>query len=77
MTLIDGENGHTYTITGYTFSNFQTRAKLLALGLTRGSRVKIVRTAPLGDPVVIEIRGYELSLRKEELRIVNVRPCKD
>ena len=40
--------------------------RLLAMGLTRGSVVKVIKVAPLGDPVKIEVRGYDLSLRKAE-----------
>lgn len=36
------------------------------MGLTMRTRVKVVKLAPLGDPIEIEIRGYQLSLRKDE-----------
>jgi ferrous iron transport protein A len=42
------------------------KMKLLALGLTRGTEVLKIKTAPLGDPMEIELRGYRLSLRKDE-----------
>lgn len=39
--------------------------------MTPGTMVKVIKVAPLGDPIEVNIRGYELSLRKEEaLRIV-------
>jgi ferrous iron transport protein A len=44
--------------------------KLLALGLTRGVEVLKIKTAPLGDPMEIELRGYRLSLRKDEADVV-------
>ena len=40
--------------------------RLLEMGLTRGTVVEFVRTAPLGDPIEIVVRGYRLSLRKDE-----------
>jgi len=40
--------------------------KLLSLGLTKGTEVLTVKTAPFGDPMEIELRGYRLSLRKAE-----------
>ncbi len=41
------------------------------MGVTPGTVVKVVKVAPLGDPIEVNIRGYELSLRKEEaLKIV-------
>jgi ferrous iron transport protein A len=42
------------------------KMKLLSLGLTKGTEVSEVKTAPLGDPMEIELRGYRLSLRKTE-----------
>lgn len=42
------------------------RKKLLAMGLTPGAEFCVTRFAPMGDPVEIRIRGYALSLRKEE-----------
>jgi ferrous iron transport protein A len=39
---------------------------LLAMGLTRGTEFKITRFAPLGDPIEIKLRGFSLTLRKEE-----------
>lgn len=40
--------------------------RLLDMGLVSGSAVEVERVAPLGDPIEIKIRGYHLSLRKEE-----------
>ena len=48
------------------------RAKLLALGLTRGTRIRLVNVAPLGDPVELEVRGFSLSLRKDEAAVLDV-----
>lgn len=49
------------------------RRRLFDMGITKGVKVKIQKIAPLGDPVSFQIRGYELSLRKEELQKINVR----
>lgn len=49
---------------GHTDVNY--RRRLLALGLTQGTEIKVVRVAPFGCPVQIEVRGTSLSLRKEE-----------
>ncbi len=46
--------------------------RLQEMGLTTGVVVKIVRVAPLGDPLEVEVRGYRLSLRKEEAAVVEV-----
>ena len=43
------------------------------LGLIKGTSFKVVKVAPLGDPVEINVRGYELSIRKEEAAVVEVQ----
>lgn len=48
------------------------RHKLLAMGLTPGVLIKVVRIAPLGDPIQILLRGYTLSLRKKECQQIEV-----
>ena len=42
------------------------------MGITRGVEIHVRKVAPLGDPVQITVRGYELSIRKEEAAIVEV-----
>ena len=51
------------------------RGRLLEMGLLVGTPVQLVRFAPLGDPVEIKIRGYNLSLRKHEAEQIFVRPA--
>ena len=48
------------------------RRHLMDLGLIKGTQFKVVKEAPLGDPIEITVRGYELSIRKEEAAIVEV-----
>ena len=48
--------------------------RLLEMGLTPGIEVVVIGTAPLGDPLEIELRGYRLSLRKNEAARVDVEP---
>lgn len=43
------------------------KRRILDMGLTKGTEVVIIKIAPLGDPVQILVRGYSLSIRKEEL----------
>ena len=50
----------------------EQRARLLEMGLTPGATVQFIRSAPLGDPIEIEVRGYRLSLRKQEAGGVRV-----
>ncbi|MBC5995922.1 ferrous iron transport protein A [Romboutsia ilealis] len=42
------------------------RRRLMDMGVTPGVKVEVIKVAPLGDPIEINIRGYELSLRKDE-----------
>lgn len=42
------------------------RRRLMDMGVTPGVEIKVIKMAPLGDPIEVTIRGYELSLRKEE-----------
>lgn len=44
------------------------RRRLLDMGLTPGTLVKLQRTAPMGDPLVLRLRGYELALRAQDAR---------
>ena len=42
------------------------KKRLLAMGLTPGTQFKIIKVAPMGDPIELKVRGYRLSLRKTE-----------
>lgn len=48
------------------------RRRLMDMGVTRGSEILVRRVAPLGDPIEVTIRGYELSFRKEEAQHIMV-----
>jgi ferrous iron transport protein A len=49
--------------------------RLREMGLLTGTRVTMIRTAPLGDPLEIKVRGYHLTLRKTEADHVLVEPA--
>lgn len=53
-------------VVGYDQVRRGYKGRLLSMGLTPGTKFKIVRIAPLGDPVEIKLRGFHLSLRKQE-----------
>ncbi|MGN0989220.1 MAG: ferrous iron transport protein A [Eubacteriales bacterium] len=55
-----------------TVKDGELRLRLLDMGLTPRTSVKIIKTAPLGDPVQIRLRGYELTLQKHDLKSVEV-----
>ena len=50
-----------------------SRARLMEMGLLNGTAVELVRFAPMGDPVEIKVRGYNLTLRKHEAEQILVR----
>lgn len=68
--LTVGEKGIVLNIAS---ASQQIRQRLLEMGLTKGTKVEIVRYAPMGDPIEIAIRGYRLSLRKLEAESVFVQ----
>ncbi|MDA3731027.1 FeoA family protein [Niameybacter massiliensis] len=49
------------------------RRRLMDMGVTPGVAIKIIKVAPLGDPIEVNIRGYELSIRKEEARQIEIQ----
>jgi ferrous iron transport protein A len=49
------------------------KARLMEMGMLVGTPVELVRFAPLGDPIEIKVRGYNLSLRKHEAELILVR----
>jgi ferrous iron transport protein A len=50
-----------------------SRSRLMEMGLLVGTKVELVRFAPMGDPVEIKVRGYNLTLRKHEAEQILVR----
>jgi len=68
--LNPGESGIISRIEG----RGEERRKLLDMGLVRGTRITVVRRAPLGDPIELLVKGYNLSLRLDEAEGVYVKP---
>ncbi len=50
----------------------RVRRRLFDMGVTPGADVTLVKVAPLGDPIEVTIRGYQLSLRKSEAEVVTM-----
>lgn len=48
------------------------KRRIMDMGLTKGTEVYVRKVAPLGDPVEVHVRGYELSLRKADAEMVEV-----
>ncbi len=66
------KTGDKAVVAGFFKGNTAYRKKLLAMGVTPGTPFEIVRIAPFGDPVEILIRGYLVSLRREEASLIAV-----
>ncbi|MDY2728494.1 MAG: FeoA family protein, partial [Clostridium sp.] len=48
------------------------RKHILDMGLTPGTEIKLVKVAPMGDPLEIRVRGYELTLRKDDAKCITL-----
>lgn len=68
-TLEIGESGIITAIGG----QGMLRRRLLDMGLTPGTKVKIMKRAPLGDPVELFLRGYDLSIRRKEAAQISIK----
>ena len=49
-----------------------TKRRIMDMGVTRGTEIKVRKLAPLGDPLELTVRGYELSLRKADAEMIEV-----
>ena len=49
------------------------RLRLLDMGLIPGTKVKVIKIAPLGDPIEITLRGYELTIRREHAKEIIIK----
>ena len=72
MTLGDAKVGSTVVVTKIEGDSAYKR-RIMDMGITKGSEVYISKVAPLGDPVEITVRGYELSVRKNDAQCVQVK----
>ena len=72
MTLGDAKVGSTDVVTKIEGDSAYKR-RIMDMGITKGSELYIRKVAPLGDPVEITVRGYELSVRKDDAQCVQVK----
>lgn len=71
MTLSDIKPGATCTVVKLRDEG-ATRRRIMDMGITKGVEVYIRKVAPLGDPIEVTVRGYELSLRKADAEMIEV-----
>ena len=72
MTIDDlkiGQQGTIATVGG----EGALRLRFLDMGLIPGTQVRLQKVAPMGDPIQIQVRGYELSIRREDARRITLR----
>ena len=72
MTLGDAKVGSTVVVTKIEGDSAYKR-RIMDMGITKGSELYIRKVAPLGDPVEITVRGYELSVIKNHAQCVQVK----
>ena len=72
MTLNEVEKGKTVTVARL-LGEGTVKRRIMDMGLTKGVEVTVRKVAPLGDPIELTVRGYELSIRKDEAAKVEVR----
>lgn len=73
-TLNDVKAGEEVTIKAYNDNgDVELRRHLLGMGFVKGSKIKMEKVAPLGDPIEFKIKGYSVCLRKEEAKNIEVQ----
>ena len=72
MTLGDAKVGSTVVVTKIEGDSAYKR-RIMDMGITKGTQVYVRKVAPLGDPVEVTVRGYELSVRKDDAQCVQVK----
>ena len=70
LSLRNLNTGDSGRIVGFEKSAKAYRKRLLAMGLTPGTEFTVIRYAPMGDPIEIKLRGFSLTLRKNEASIL-------
>lgn len=71
MTLKEVKPGNSVTIRRLNSTGL-VKKKLMDMGLTKNTEVYIRKVAPLGDPIELTVRGYELSIRKADAALIDV-----
>jgi len=72
MTLKDAKIGQTVTVQRLNGTGAIKR-RIMDMGITKGVTIYVKKFAPLGDPIEITVRGYELSIRKEDADMIEIK----
>ncbi len=76
MTLCEVPCGETVTVIRL-HGDGALRRRILDMGLTKGTLVFVRKAAPFGDPIELTVRGYELSIRKQDAEMVEIKKTDD
>ena len=71
QTLREAKVGQTVTVVRLHGAGAVKR-RIMDMGITRGTQVHIRKVAPLGDPIELNVRGYELSVRKADAEMIEI-----
>ena len=71
-TLKDAQVGETVTVAKL-HGEGPVKRRIMDMGLTKGTKVYVRKVAPLGDPMELTVRGYELSVRKADAELIEVK----
>jgi ferrous iron transport protein A len=76
MTLKEAKVGQTVKVTRLTGAG-PVKRRIMDMGITKGQLITVRRVAPLGDPMEVTVRGYELSVRKADCEMIEVELLKE
>ncbi|MFA5421638.1 MAG: FeoA family protein [Bacilli bacterium] len=71
--LSDLDRGQKALVLNFHNDDAALRRRLLDMGITKGVVIEIKKIAPLGDPVDIRLRGYELCIRRKDMRSIDIK----
>ena len=72
LTLKDSVVGKNYEVVKISCKG-PLKRRIMDMGITKGAQIYIRKVAPLGDPVQINLRNYELSIRKEDAELIEIK----
>ncbi len=72
MTLRDVKTGQTVSVEKL-LGEGAVKRRIMDMGITKGTEIYVRKVAPLGDPVEVTVRGYELSIRKADAELIQLK----
>ena len=72
MTLKEVKTGQTVTVEKL-LGDGAVKRRIMDMGITKGTEIYVRKVAPLGDPVEVTVRGYDLSIRKADAELIQLK----